>query len=1020
VSVLCLVPTPLRAARAARRLCDASGGALLGAHVTTLEQLAPAVLAAARDGRPVLSPLAERLLAVEVGEAARDRVGRLAPGGGLARALTSSIGELRRAEVTPGALRAAAGALGGASAARVELLAAALEAWQDRLEAAGALDRAGALRAAAEALQRGAAPDELRDLDVLVLEGFRALGPGALDLAVALARRARRTELRLPFFPRRADLSAPIEPLLRRLEGLHELASERDVALVLEDLEAAGRAPRLAGALSAIAGGAAVAGDVAAGTVLVAAGAGEDAETEVAAELAARLVEDGFAPEDVAVLAPAPGHVAAALARAFAAAGLPFATGCGPGLAEAPPVRASLLALSAAVRPGRAALEAVAASPYLGAARVPPRLGYWLDRAGAVDGRGDPEASLRRRAAALGSPAAARERAALLRAADALEGLSAALRPLGAPGLPREHAARLRGFLAAAGARRRAARAPAEVASRDLAALGRLEEIADEVVRALGAIGLGERRVTGGEWEALLGAAVASSSSAPPPEPAAGALELWPLAEAPGLSARAALLVGCGRGAFPAPAPPDLFLRDAERAAVNRAMGRGALTPGPLRRAEGMHAAFCALAAGREAVALTWAAPGPEGSGGPLAPLALEFLALAGVAPPAAPEAAPALPRSRTVPAALRAAARLARQGLGDEALAALPARGELRARAASAAARGEVERARDEAIASRRAAPHAGALPPELCRELERALPAEWTPSQLEAHARCPFQLFAALVLRLAEPDAAELDIDPRDEGSLAHAVLERFLRGRLARRALPLRGGEDELPELRAVAADLFSSFERDGRTGDPALWAGRRAAVLARLERVVRAEAEAADGTIPVLLEYRFGGDSGVPPLAFAGPEGEVRLKGRLDRVDASPDRLVVIDYKSSASPLWKKKLESDALGATNFQIPAYLLAAARALPGRTRLEATYLLLRSAERLAPFAAAADEPLLAADSPAREAARGLGVRPFGDAVVNAVASIRRGELPIAPRECSGCAFGAVCRAEAVAEEAP
>ncbi|HEX8909517.1 MAG TPA: hypothetical protein VF805_09960, partial [Anaeromyxobacteraceae bacterium] len=65
MSPLCLLPTPLRAARVARRLCDAEGGALLGPRLTTLDRLAPTVLAAAGDGRPVLSPLAERLLAVE-------------------------------------------------------------------------------------------------------------------------------------------------------------------------------------------------------------------------------------------------------------------------------------------------------------------------------------------------------------------------------------------------------------------------------------------------------------------------------------------------------------------------------------------------------------------------------------------------------------------------------------------------------------------------------------------------------------------------------------------------------------------------------------------------------------------------------------------------------------------------------------------------------------------------------------------------------------------------------------------
>jgi hypothetical protein len=43
----------------------------------------------------------------------------------------------------------------------------------------------------------------------------------------------------------------------------------------------------------------------------------------------------------------------------------------------------------------------------------------------------------------------------------------------------------------------------------------------------------------------------------------------------------------------------------------------------------------------------------------------------------------------------------------------------------------------------------------------------------------------------------------------------------------------------------------------------------------------------------------------------------------------------------------------------------------------------------------------------------------PFADAVVATVGRIRRGEFPIAPRDCDGCGFGAVCRSEGRLEEA-
>jgi hypothetical protein len=937
---------------------------------------------------------------------------------------------------------------------RLSSLAAALEAYQARLGALGALDRPAALRAAADTLARGALSEEVRDLDLLVLDGFHALSAAAFDLVAALAHRARRVHVRVPYFPERPEISAPAEQLLRRLEGLHELSAHREVTVALEHLDAGGeRAPRLARVLRALAGGPGAVPDdsaglapqgargegsaaVSIGLVLGAVGAGEEGDAEVGARLAAELLERGFGAEEIIVLAPSPARLAPRLARACAELGVPFASGRGLPLAELPPVRAARDALAAAVQPSRAALEAAIASPYLGLTRAPARLGFWLDRSGAIDGRGDPEQALRRRAAALRSPAAAPERAALLRSAAALAALRSALHPLGAPGLPREHAARLSAIAIGpgSGARRRAARAEPELARRDLAALARLEEVAGGLAGALGLLGRGDEALSAERWRSLFELALDGAVAPPPPEPAAGAVELWPLAEAPGLAARAAIVLGCARGRFPPSPPPEPLLRDAERAALNRAACRAAVTSGSMGRAEALHVAFCAFAAGREALALTWPGAGPEGDGNGPAPLAVEALVAAGVEVPAAPARDPDLAGSRSAAEELRAVARAVRDGAADAVSGPIARSMELRARAASVFARGAMEAERCQAVLARRASPVAGALPEALLPELSRALPAEWSPSLLETHARCPFRLFAGLVLGLADPDTADLDIDPRDEGKLTHAIMERFLRSRLASGGLPLRGAPEEREGLRAVAAALFSGFEADGRTGDPAAWSGRRAAVLSRLERVIEAEgaqgaeANGPNGVVaPTLLEYRFGGDSGVPPLVFpddsgpGGPGREVRLRGRLDRVDASPERLVLIDYKDSrARADWKEKLELDALGETNFQVPAYLMAASRALPGRAHLEATYLLLRSAERVGPFRAEADDPLFAVDEAARAVARDAGADPFADAVVAAVRRIRAGVLPIASRDCTGCAFGAVCRFQSLAEGPP
>jgi hypothetical protein len=1004
VPVLCVVSTPLAAARAARRLCDAEGGILFGPAVTTLERLVPAILAASGDRRPVLSPLAERLLAVRAGRAAGGPFSALSPDGGVAASLAGALAELRRGEVDADAARAVAARLEGGAAARLAALAEVLRAYEDALGELSVLDRAGAMRVAAEAARRRALPPDLLDVELLVVDGVPSASPAEWELLASLAARARRTRFHVPWFVDRPDLCSPAEPLLRRVESLHEIAARREIEVVLPSLAGDGRAPRPAALLATLGGGRAPpAAD--GGLVVAEPGAGEAGETAAAVRILSRLLESGLEPADIVVIAPAPRRSAIALAAACAEAGIPLATGRGSPLSGAAPVRAVLDALEAAPGLDRTRAERLAASTYLSMAGVPGALGGLLDRAGAMDGRAPPAEALRRRAAALGAPAAARERAALARAADGLDALAAALRPLGSPGTPREHAARLAAFVDAAGIRRRAARAPRDVAARDLAALAALDDAVDGLARALALVGRGAERIGAAEVRALAALAVDEAALPPPPEPVAGAVELWGLDEAPGLCARAAVLTGCARGAWPSPTRPEPLLREPERHAIDAALRRAAVPVASARRADAAFRAFSAAAAGREAVAFVWAAPGPAGDGGPLAPLAADALAALGVAP-AAPSVEPSVARARTAREALRALARA-----GAPALAAL-AGTPLEARAREVLARGRIETARAEAVRARRAAPYAGAVEGAALEVLRAALPDEWSPTQLEEWARCPFRLLLHVGARLDEPPEEGLDIEVRDEGSLLHAVLERFVRGRVERRAWPPSGSSADLAEARAAAAEVLDGFERAGRTGDPAVWAGRREAVLARLDRIVAAEAESPADVTPTLLEHAFGGRSGRPPVELSSDGETVRLRGRIDRVDAGPGRLLVIDYKNSRAEGLSDRLDPETFGETSFQIPAYLLAAVRELPGRPRLEATYAALRSAERLDPVAFDPVDPSLAVDATASSGAR----RPFATAVVEAVARIRRGELPIASRSCARCPFGAVCRFEGAA----
>ncbi len=981
MSDLVVVPTPLRKSRAERRLCDAQDGVLLGPRVATLPYLVPGLLAGAGDRRAILTPLAERLIALAAASQA-GLLGGADPGRGAGRAATRLLSELRSAEVTPADLRGAAAGAPARVAERLAAAATALAGYEDRLAERDALDAAGALRAAAGAAARGARSEETHDLGLLVLEGFLPTSRAALDLGGALASRARRVLARVPFLPEEAARSAPVDPWLRRIESLHELA-------VLRDLDVQFPAT----------------GAVTRGRVVRLPAPSDETQCDAAARFAASLLEDGFAPADVAVLATR--RILEALPAAFGRLGVPLAAQVSRPLSSLPVVQDVRSALAAAGEIDRTAVIALLGSPYLGPAEPIPDLRFLLDRAGVLDGRGDPEERLRARATALsGAGRAEGERPALLRAARAVETLRRSLDPLRSPATPAGWAARMRAFLDRAGVRRRAGQGDPGLARRDLAAVARLEEVLDELASALAMMGRGSDRLPREEWTPLLELALERAELPAGRGPAAGAVEAWPVEEAPGLTSRATLVLGAERGAWPATHRVDPLLGNAAREALQAHLARRALPTAFHQQAEAEFRGLCALASATDVLAVGWTR-GADREGPAL--LAAQVLDLA-TAPELPLAADPPLEDALGEDEALRGAGRLFGEGREERARRALVALPALARRAADAGERGRQERERRESWLGRSASPSAGEVPAGLVAWQE-ALPDQWSPTDLETHAACPFR-FLLRVAGIREVGAGDLDMEPRDEGAMLHAVLEAFVRTRRDRGAWPLRDDASDREEARAVASEVLARFEADGRVGDPSTWAARREAVLRRLDRFVATEARGDPALRPVLLEFAFGGTSGRPPIAIPVDGGEILVQGRIDRVDADADRLLVVDYKNSrAAATARERLSAEALGVESFQAPVYLLAAARELPGRSVLSATFALLRSGERAAPWSVSPDDPFLALDEQRRAAVRAAGGRNLADGVAAAVARIRAGTLPVVSEDCTGCPFGAVCR---------
>lgn len=252
------------------------------------------------------------------------------------------------------------------------------------------------------------------------------------------------------------------------------------------------------------------------------------------------------------------------------------------------------------------------------------------------------------------------------------------------------------------------------------------------------------------------------------------------------------------------------------------------------------------------------------------------------------------------------------------------------------------------------------------------------WSASQFLNLGQCPFRWFANKALRLAEPEEPMLGLAPDVRGRLYHKVLELVLTD------VP------EYTDAREVALErLESAFDQAANDESVALpslpaWPAQRLEHLDVLHRAIRSEDFIGPDARVVGLEAEF-----------TGYWHGLRVYGVIDRVDQTPEGLVLIDYKTGRKPKGVK--DADGNLTIDIQLPIYLEAAAPTLPqGNTVTGGNYFSISRAEILAEVDTQA-APELA---------------EFADAVL---ARLAAGRFPVEPDArqdaCTFCEYTSVCR---------
>lgn len=222
--------------------------------------------------------------------------------------------------------------------------------------------------------------------------------------------------------------------------------------------------------------------------------------------------------------------------------------------------------------------------------------------------------------------------------------------------------------------------------------------------------------------------------------------------------------------------------------------------------------------------------------------------------------------------------------------------------------------------------------LSPENRERLERRRGWTYSVTELETYAKCPFQYFAGNVLKLSIKDEeVEDELSSLEKGSLLHKVLFTFFYNRREQGYPPIPQCNDaDFKEAIQQLDEILenASEERRGERNEPPIgannlfWQTDIAKLRVALHKWLEAERSSDLPVIPSYFEVNFGqqGELSDPKLSSTQPIsiGNVRMKGRIDRIDVGSGIFNIIDYKTGSSTITMPEI----LNGRSLQLPIYL--------------------------------------------------------------------------------------------------
>lgn len=210
-----------------------------------------------------------------------------------------------------------------------------------------------------------------------------------------------------------------------------------------------------------------------------------------------------------------------------------------------------------------------------------------------------------------------------------------------------------------------------------------------------------------------------------------------------------------------------------------------------------------------------------------------------------------------------------------------------------------------------------------------------QFSATELESYARCPFQFWLSNVLKIGPVESPEEETDHAFRGNLLHDVLAKLLtEGAMADpdllRTRFLQLVEDQLgrsvPQtaLRKALVTIEQSILAEWADAFVNQQAAYTDSLVEILDRTHSLSPEIPFGSLPHAPES----ESAFPSIKFGDGENSVQLRGRIDRVDVGSfegrPAYVVVDYKTGRPP---SSTPEDLISGRSIQLALYLVAVKR---------------------------------------------------------------------------------------------